>query len=60
MTIAQVAKKVGVSGGTVSGWENGTHGMTPRHLKKFSRLLGIHPIELSKIIEPDVGHNPGQ
>lgn len=53
MTIEQVAKKVGVSTGAVSGWENGTHGMTPKHLKKFAKLLGIHPIELSKIIEPD-------
>lgn len=53
MTIQQVAKKIGVSNGAVSGWENGTHGMTPKHLKRFARLLEMNPVELSKIIEPD-------
>lgn len=53
MTIEEVSKKVGVSTGTVSGWESGTHGISPKNLVKFARLLGIHPIELSKIIEPD-------
>lgn len=53
MTLSQVAKRVGVTVGAASGWENGTHGMTPKHLVKFARLLGMHPIALSKIIEPD-------
>lgn len=53
MTIEQVAKKIGVTAGAVSNWETGTHGMRPSHLKKLAKLLEIHPVELSKIIEPD-------
>jgi transcriptional regulator with XRE-family HTH domain len=37
---AEFAKKVGVSPGTVGGWETGAHGIRTKHLDKIAEVLG--------------------
>jgi transcriptional regulator with XRE-family HTH domain len=38
----ELADKVGVAPGTVSGWENGTHGLTQENLTRLAEVLKVN------------------
>ena len=42
----ELAKKLGVSAGTVGGWETGDHGISKKRLRKVAELLGMDALEL--------------
>lgn len=43
---AELAKKLGVSAGTVGGWENGDHGIRIGRLTQVAKALGVEVGEL--------------
>lgn len=46
LTQAQLAKKLGVSAGTVAGWEAGDHGIRKKSMAKVAKVLGLDIVEL--------------
>lgn len=53
-----LAKKLGVVPSTVSFWESGDSIPAPKLIPKLARILGIGPMELTRVISPDAT-NPG-
>lgn len=46
LTQVDLAKKLGVSRGTVGGWEAGDHGISKKLLPKVAKELGLSVVEL--------------
>ncbi len=51
MTQDALATKLGVVPSAVCFWESGAKSPAPNKYKKLARLLGVSPMELTKIIE---------
>ena len=51
---ADLAKRVGVSVSAVSRWEAGMDIPRGSRFKQIAKVLGIKPIELTRLIEPEL------
>ena len=53
LTQTALAKRVGVVPSTVCFWESGRWIPKPHHFPTIARVLGIDPLELTRVIEPE-------
>ncbi len=52
---AQLASQLGVSPGTVGGWEKGTHRIRIATLARLARLFGMKPSQLLSVNDEAAG-----
>lgn len=55
MSIAELAARLKVDASTVGAWETGRNNPRPKMYPKLARILGIDPLELTRIVEPERG-----
>lgn len=53
LSLADLAKHIGVSRQIVSAWENGTRGISDRNLKKLSAFFGLEPSYFGELSESE-------
>ena len=53
LSLADLAKRLGVTKGTVSTWETGRCVPKARMIPKLARVLGIDAFELTKLLSPE-------
>lgn len=52
LTLEELAGRLKVSTATVSAWETGRYTPHPRMIPKLARLLGVSPMDLTRILSP--------
>jgi transcriptional regulator with XRE-family HTH domain len=50
---SDLARRIGVSVSAVSRWESGMDMPRGRRFKKIAHALGIAPLELTRVLDPD-------
>ena len=53
LTLRALGKRIGVSTAACSSWETGRNIPHPGVVPKLARVLGINPLELTKLLSPE-------
>lgn len=53
LTLRDLAKRIGSSAAACSSWETGRYTPSARLIPKLARVLGVEPLELTRLISPD-------
>lgn len=53
LTLRALGKRIGTSTAACSAWETGRNIPTPSVVPKLARVLGIEPMELTRLLSPE-------
>ena len=59
LTQTDIARRLNITAAAVSKWESGSALPKPKHFKKLARILGVDPLELTRIMVPEAAADVG-